>query len=279
MQLVACISLNFLENSLSKFLFLSFFRLPCKFGFLAFWIWNFAIYETSYAALGSRHCSLTSEWFCCLPAFVQPGFGYQQQLVPGMRPGGAPMANFFVPMVQQGQQGQRPGGRRAGAGPVQQNQQPVPPMQQQMLPRGGRMYRYPPGRNMPDMPMPGVPGGMLSMPYDMGGMPLRDAAIPQPIPISALASALANATPEQQRTMLGESLYPLVDQLEHEMAAKVTGMLLEMDQTEVLHLLESPDALKAKVAEAMEVLRNVQQQASSPTDQLASLSLGDNLVP
>jgi hypothetical protein len=60
----------------------------------------------------------------------QPGFGYQQQLVPGMRPGGAPMANFFVPMVQQGQQGQRPGGRRAGA--VQQTQQPVPLMQQQV---------------------------------------------------------------------------------------------------------------------------------------------------
>ena len=32
----------------------------------------------------------------------QPGFGYQQQLVPGMRPGGNPMPNFFVPMVQQG---------------------------------------------------------------------------------------------------------------------------------------------------------------------------------
>nr|DAD21494.1 TPA_asm: hypothetical protein HUJ06_022957 [Nelumbo nucifera] len=141
----------------------------------------------------------------------QPGFGYQQQLVPGMRPGGAPMPNFFVPLVQQGQQGQRTGGRRAGAGPVQQSQQPVPLIQQQML---------------------------------------------------------------------GESLYPLVDQLEHDMAAKVTGMLLEMDQTEVLHLLESPEALKAKVAEAMEVLRNVaqQQQANSPTDQLASLSLNDNLV-
>lgn len=40
------------------------------------------------------------------------------------------MPNFFVPMVQQGQQGQRPGGRRAG--PVQQNQQPVPLMQQQV---------------------------------------------------------------------------------------------------------------------------------------------------
>lgn len=80
--------------------------------------------------------------------------------------------------------------------------------------------------------------------------------------------------------MLGENLYPLVEQLEHDHAAKVTGMLLEMDQTEVLHLLESPDALKAKVAEAMEVLRNVaqQHQANAPTDQLAALSLNDGLI-
>ncbi|KAL6503206.1 poly(A) binding protein Pab2 [Orobanche hederae] len=217
------------------------------------------------------------------PAMVPPqaGFGYQQQLVPGMRPGAAPMPNFFVPLLQQGQQGQRPGGRRA-AGGVQQTQQPMPLIQQQMIPRG-RMYRYPLGRNVPDGPMPGVAGGMLSVPYDMGGMlPSRAAAaavaaIPQPVPITALASALTNASLEQQRTMLGENLYPLVDQLEHEHAAKVTGMLLEMDQTEVLHLLESPDALKAKVSEAMDVLRNV-QQANSPADQLASLSLEENLV-
>ncbi|GKV01603.1 hypothetical protein SLEP1_g14148 [Rubroshorea leprosula] len=213
------------------------------------------------------------------PAIIppQPGFGYQQQLVPGMRPGGAPMPNFFVPMVQQGQQGQRPGGRRAGA--IQQNQQPVPLMQQQMLPRG-RVYRYPPGRGLPDASMPGVAGGMLSVPYDMGGMPLRDASPSQPMPVVALASALANATPEQQRMMLGENLYPLVDQLEPDASAKVTGMLLEMDQPEVLHLLESPEALKAKVAEAMEVLRNVaqQQQAGGAAEQLASLSLNDNLV-
>ncbi|KAF9666008.1 hypothetical protein SADUNF_Sadunf16G0184200 [Salix dunnii] len=208
------------------------------------------------------------------PAIIppQPGFGYQQQLVPGMRPGGAPMPNFFVPMVQQGQQGQRPGGRRAGA---QQSQQPVQLMQQQMLPRG-RVYRYPPGRGLPDVPMT---GSMLPVPYDMGGMPMRDAALSQSIPVGALATALANATPDQQRTMLGENLYPLVEQLEPEAAAKVTGMLLEMDQTEVLHLLESPEALKAKVNEAMEVLRTVQQQATGTADQLASLSLNDNLVP
>jgi len=76
--------------------------------------------------------------------------------------------------------------------------------------------------------------------------------------------------------MLGESLYPLVEQVEAEAAAKVTGMLLEMDQTEVLHLLESPEALKAKVAEAMDVLRNV--SGGSPADQLAALSLNDGIV-
>lgn len=68
-----------------------------------------------------------------------------------------------------------------------------------MLPRG-RVYRYPPGRNMPDVPMPGLAGGMLSVPYDIGG-PIRDAALGQPMPIQALATALANATPEQQRTV------------------------------------------------------------------------------
>lgn len=70
-----------------------------------------------------------------------------------------------------------------------------------MLPRGGRVYRFPPGRGLPDVPMPGVGGGMLSVPYDMGGLPLRDAGVSQPVPIGALATALANATPEQQRTV------------------------------------------------------------------------------
>lgn len=80
--------------------------------------------------------------------------------------------------------------------------------------------------------------------------------------------------------MLGEQLYPLVDQLEHDHAGKVTGMLLEMDQPEVLHLIESPEALKAKVAEAMEVLQMAQVSSghSSAIDQLASLSLSEPLA-
>ncbi|KAM0873678.1 hypothetical protein ACQ4PT_037911 [Festuca glaucescens] len=211
------------------------------------------------------------------PAFVnpQPGFGFQQHMIPGMRPGVAPMPNFVMPMVQQGQQPQRPSGRRAGAGVMQQ---PMPMGHHQMLQRGGRGgYRYASGRGMPDAAFRGV-GGMVPSPYEMGRMTLGDTGAPQQVPSGALASALANSPPEQQRLMLGESLYPLVDQLEHDQAAKVTGMLLEMDQTEVLHLIESPDALKAKVAEAMEVLCSAQQQANASADQLAALSLSDGFV-
>lgn len=97
------------------------------------------------------------------------------------------------------------------------------------------------------------------------------------IPIAVLASVLKNFTPEEQRRMIGGNLYPLVlEQLEVEEAKKVTDMLLEFDQNEVLHLLESPEALEAKVDEAMEVLRNVNQSPSADVDdQLAALSLSD----
>lgn len=58
-------------------------------------------------------------------------------------------------------------------------------------------------------------------------------------------------------------------------------MLLEMDQTEVLHLIESPEALNAKVSEALDVLRNVNQpsegKSGSPSDMMASLSINDHL--
>ena len=52
-------------------------------------------------------------------------------MIPGMRPGVAPMPNFVMPMVQQGQQPQRPSGRRAGAGVMQQ--QPMPMGHQQVI--------------------------------------------------------------------------------------------------------------------------------------------------
>ncbi|EYU27235.1 hypothetical protein MIMGU_mgv1a025695mg [Erythranthe guttata] len=62
-------------------------------------------------------------------------------------------------------------------------------------------------------------------------------------------------TPRGLRRFLGERLYPLVEALEPRNAPKVTGMILELENTVILELLEVPDALRAKVDEAMETLR------------------------
>ncbi|KAF7818707.1 polyadenylate-binding protein 7-like [Senna tora] len=77
-----------------------------------------------------------------------------------------------------------------------------------------------------------------------------------------LHSMLAAATPEQQKQILGERLYPLVHKLKPSLAAKITGMLLEMDNGELLLLLESPDSLTAKVEEAVQVLKNSKTKVS-----------------
>ncbi|XP_059646780.1 polyadenylate-binding protein 7-like [Cornus florida] len=70
-----------------------------------------------------------------------------------------------------------------------------------------------------------------------------------------LSSKLAAASPEQQKQILGERLYPLVQNHKPDLAAKITGMLLEMDNSELLLLLESPESLAGKVEEAVQVLK------------------------
>ncbi|KAJ9559013.1 hypothetical protein OSB04_013627, partial [Centaurea solstitialis] len=67
-----------------------------------------------------------------------------------------------------------------------------------------------------------------------------------------LSSMLAAASLEIQKQILGERLYPLVNQHKPDLAAKITGMLLEMDNSELLLLLESPESLAAKVEEAVQ---------------------------
>lgn len=91
------------------------------------------------------------------------------------------------------------------------------------------------------------------------GLPAADA----PTPIELTAAGLANATPQMQKQMLGERLFPRITALHPELAGKITGMMLEMDNSELLILLDSEPALKAKVDEAIRVL----QQAAAVAGQ------------
>jgi len=69
------------------------------------------------------------------------------------------------------------------------------------------------------------------------------------------STSLSSLSPRSQKQTLGESLFPLVQQQHPQLASKITGMLLEMDNGDILHLLENHDALNAKIQEAISVLR------------------------
>ena len=169
---------------------------------------------------------------------------------PGQRPGmpnGQPVPMYGMP--PQGYPGPPQGmaGRPGGMGGRPQGGMPAMGMPQPgRLGMPGQMM---PGQGMPGM-MPGVGGrGMPQQQMGRGPMPGRmngqEAGL--------TAAALANADAQTQKQMLGEALYPKIQELEPELAGKITGMLLEMDNTELLTLLEDEDALQSKVTEALTV--------------------------
>lgn len=86
---------------------------------------------------------------------------------------------------------------------------------------------------------------------------------PQLVPVQQqplTVEALTNAPPEQQKALIGERLYPMIHHHQPQLAGKITGMLLEMDNAELLHLLESQDALLEKIDEAVQVYKDAQSE-------------------
>jgi polyadenylate-binding protein len=171
---------------------------------------------------------------------------------PGGRGGGQQPRGMYPMMGQQG---------RGGYPMPYGNVMPQQGRGRGGIPGGGRGGR---GR-VPGGPMPGRgPSGPQPIKFSQQarnaggpGMPPGGPGQPaQPMPHEGAltASALASATPEVQKNMIGERLYPLIHQSQPELAGKITGMLLEMDNSELLHLLESPEALNAKIVEALQVL-------------------------
>lgn len=71
------------------------------------------------------------------------------------------------------------------------------------------------------------------------------------------AHMLAQALPQEQKQMLGERIFPLIERMCNSAeAGKITGMMLEMDNSELLMMLENPELLRSKVQEAVAVLQS-----------------------
>ncbi|XP_023135709.1 polyadenylate-binding protein 1A [Amphiprion ocellaris] len=110
--------------------------------------------------------------------------------------------------------------------------------------RGVPQYKYAAGVRNPQQHMTTQPQVAMQQPavHVQGQEPLT-------------ASMLAAAPPQEQKQMLGERLFPLIQNMHPSLAGKITGMLLEIDNSELLHMLESPESLRSKVDEAVAVLQ------------------------
>jgi polyadenylate-binding protein len=151
---------------------------------------------------------------------------------PGMAPGAFPPAYMNPQYMQLAQAAQQAMGGRGGRGGPMPGMPGMPQGQMAGVPsmRGGQ--GFPPqgsGRGMP-----GGRGGQPPMPnYPQGG---RGGPAGAGVDMSVLQSA----APGQQKQMLGEALYPKIAEMQPELAGKITGMLLEMDNSELITLYVSP---------------------------------------
>ncbi|PKS11528.1 hypothetical protein jhhlp_003293 [Lomentospora prolificans] len=232
--------------------------------------------------------------------FPQPGMGMpgMQPGRPGQFPGGYP------PQGGRGMPGQIPPnmfgipGQFPPGAPYPQANSPhilaaIQQAQQQAGIQGGRGNVPPGGRG----PMQGMPPNMASMPAGPGVPGYPPNARPQgnmgrggnapgrngqagnfnqgagrgqaPGPEAGTGSMLqqqlaAAGGPAQQKQMLGELIFPKIQAMQPELAGKITGMLLEMDNAELINLIDDSDALKLKVDEALSVYDEyVKQQGGS----------------
>jgi len=206
-------------------------------------------------------------------------FGPGQPVIRGGQPrwpqqgGGRPQGQMMVPQHGGGNQFQRSRG-------------PNPRMNMANMQRpGGAPMMAPMMTARPGMPPQGMPQVQPNPNVGVGANPranykytagVRNVAggqvvpvAPQPVmqpqaPQAAVfiqgqepltASMLAAAPPNEQKQMLGERLFPLIQSMHPELAGKITGMLLEIDNSELVHMLEHQESLKGKVEEAVAVLQ------------------------
>ncbi|XP_058472045.1 polyadenylate-binding protein 4 isoform X2 [Solea solea] len=215
-----------------------------------------------------------------------------------------PTSGYFMPAVPQAQnrttyyapnqlaqmrpnpRWQQQGGRGQGGfqGMPSSLRQPGPRANLRHMSPGGNT-QGPRGQTMAPRPSMGVPGPRAMPPYKYAtGVRNPNPQVVQPIALQQTqpavhvqgqepltASMLAAAPPQEQKQMLGERLFPLIQAMHANLAGKITGMLLEIDNSELLHMLESHESLRSKVEEAVAVLQ-AHQAKKDATQKVGSMA-------
>lgn len=238
-----------------------------------------------------RRAQLESQFSTRKIPFIQPGlyppqgppFFFAPQRIPQGMMFPAPMPQQRMRPAWNGAPQGGPQGRGAPVMPFAQYGMHVPPLNQRGHPqRGGR------GGQRGGPQHKGFRGGMSGVPNAQGGVRRGNPNAPnfnytnqarnKPAPSNMAPQGqlpmvigqghgnmpqgqltiqeLAAAPQEQQKKMIGDRLFALIQEQEPNLAAKITGMLLDMEIGELLHLLESQAALNEKIQEALEVLKS-----------------------
>ncbi|KAM9786556.1 polyadenylate-binding protein 4 isoform 1-T2 [Syngnathus typhle] len=199
-----------------------------------------------------------------------------------------PTSGYFMPTVPQAQNRttyyapnqmaqMRPNPRWQQGGRGQGGFQGMPSSLRQPGPRSNLRHMSPnntqgprgSGQSLGPRPSMGLPGPRTMPPYKYAaGVRNPNPQVVQPLALQQTqpavhvqgqepltASMLASAPPQEQKQMLGERLFPLIQAMHANLAGKITGMLLEIDNSELLHMLESHESLRSKVEEAVAVLQ------------------------
>ena len=187
------------------------------------------------------------------PGQIPPqAFGVPGQMPFGAMPQGGPgsfPAGMAYPQALAQVQAQLGRGGQGGRGQIQ-GMQGLQGMPQQMMGLQGMRGRDSRPQQFPSQPGRGGMGLNIGMqPGQMGGFPQQGrgamgfgaspqgmSQVPGAGAPSATLEALAAAPPNQQKQLLGEAIYPKIQILQPDLAGKITGMLLEMDNPELMSL-------------------------------------------
>lgn len=197
--------------------------------------------------------------------FVQYPFNQQRQ--------GFPQQQGRPPMRTQDGRPQygmapRPNGPPRVGGPTVQ-QMGGAPIRQQGAPRGAPQkpfYQGPPRHHQPAQHHGQQPPQQQSGQSGQSGIVIHGQE-------TLTSHMLAQAAPQEQKQLLGERIYALIEKMfpNHKDAGKITGMMLEIDNAELIMMLQDAELFRNKVEEAFNVLTNSQNgTAAGPSTSAAN---------